>query len=393
MIAHGSRLLLLLSLSTLVTTSCAKPRPPAWTQPQPIEPHALPPAEDDPATRGPAPLANLGPVGCKIDTRGAPSGRALDLTVAPEAASPAASEPAKLHVVYETASFELVSGDARIAPVTLEAAGTKLGGFVPRDAVPLHARPSHKLVSGMLTPLPGLKLEIVGVDAGKVRARLPKLELLELGEEARVSTFACDELGATPFENVPPSKGKDVFLDVLDGLGLSPAPETAPQMILRAGTADASDPAIELEKKGKEVRVQIVTREALLEGWVPKAAVHPRKKERAAGAPQPKAKPRPDAASEAGSRAQDEAATVEAPKPTGIECKIALDVVAPARVGAADALVKIGEVHPGTVVVLDDDPRHAMPSPTWRAVILRGVTANVPLVVRAQSLETCAKRL
>lgn len=376
----------LVPLALFGAVSCAKPRPPAYMEPQPIVPQPIEPDTAAIASRPPAKVTISGPLGCKLDTLGVAPTASIAMTVVPTTGTSDA-ETAKLVIKYEAASFELPTGDATSAGATLESQGTRFHGLVATSDVPIHLKPSHKLLGGLVTPLPKLHLELVGVDAGALRMRVAKSDLLEVDDAARNATIPCADLGASPFERVPPSQGKEVSLDGKVGLPVSANPDEPPVMTIHVpqATVDLPIEAVKLETKGKWTRVEIPSPEALITGWVPSDHVHgpPKKQYGVVGGLPKKGK--------AESPLPPPPSDVEN-KPAGIECKASLDIAVPAKVGGAELFVA-GEVHAGTVFIMDVDPKHAAPSPEWRPILLRGVTGNVPIFARTQTLETCAKRL
>jgi hypothetical protein len=353
------------------TASCTTPRPPPELEPHPptLEMHPMP---VEPGAVGPRQLEDVGPVACKLETH-----TAVDDTVEmslTKSAPTDAAERARFVVRYNAETLTFPVGDSERVLASVETYGARLGGFIVRKSISLGVRPSHKLMDGMVT-LTELPHAIVSAEVGALHFQ-PRLDRVTTPVGAWSEKIPCEDLAPSLFENLSPTEGHQVWLDEKAPIALSATFDGPPRLTISADPSLGRFVASKLETHAKSLRVEMVVGDALIAGWIPKSATHS----------PPKSKP-----GIVGGRTL-KPALPQPPKVTGVECKEPLALAAPDRLGPNAELVWIGEVHPGTAIDVDD-ATGATPDSSWHAVILRGVTANVPILVKSESLETCAKRL
>ena len=358
-------------------------------EPQPIVPEAS--AVIAPTgTEEPAKLESLGAPGCTLDMPRSAANAPLRLRVkrngvadGASSSDRAGSDPAVLTVRGASAKLGLPLGPAGEALVSAESVSAVIEGFVAHGEIPLYVRPSHKLAGGVLTATSSTRVELLTVAEGTTQVHLATSKLLQLSESATNESVACSDLGAAPFGRPEPADGKPVSLDAKKGLEVRASPEGSPVATLHVpdATVDLPLEATKIQVKGAFALVEIPGKDGIIRGWVPTTQVHARAKAVAGllGALGP---------------ANSELPKGDSPvKSAGFECKASIAFAAPERVGALDHLVWVGTLRAESVVMTDDDPKHAAPSESWRPIRIRDVSANVPLFVRAEALAACMKRL
>jgi hypothetical protein len=170
---------------------------------------------------------------------------------------------------FELARFRIAAGDGSIAMAEVDGFGTTARGLVDMSKVPLWVQPSRRLVGGMLTPNRKTQVELVSVDADSVVVKLMRHSLIEPSLLPIEERLRCSELATSPPAPLDPSSGKAVHLLAKEGVQLQSAPEPDDRggFSIKPPVGTTLE-AIELERRGGFVRVEVPSPEGTLTGWV-----------------------------------------------------------------------------------------------------------------------------
>ena len=175
---------------------------------------------------------------------------------------------------FELARFRIAAGDGSVGMAEVDGFGTTATGLVDMTKVPLWVKPSRRLVGGMLTPNRKTQVELVSVDANGVVVKLSRHSLIEPSLLPIEERLRCSELATTAPAAPDASSGKPVHLLAKDGLLLrsAPEPEDRGGFSIKPPVGTTLE-AIELERRGSFVRVEVPSPEGALTGWVAANAI------------------------------------------------------------------------------------------------------------------------